>query len=292
MWKILGNAKAVKGTGEIVIAGQVLADGKGDWAAMRNMLKTLSKKFPDRPIRIIASSAKNWDGKLDTSDIKEGQLDLVYFGNNSMGGTKVPLSAFPAESEILKKAQDAAVLITGGVSINEVFKSVHDDLQEKSIKMWEHDFQTTVGLNDNELGNTALQAGLDVLDNRMGVFANSYKKEHKWSDISNPNLLSSLFDSEKPDENAIAAYQASQECFFGYTNEDIAKQMFIEDAVMFTQAHSPNKMLDICMPGICKYGIDENFFKSINAVGCNIGKVHLVWFEESEKKEKTLVPNH
>lgn len=287
MWKMLGNAKPVEGKEEIVIAGQVLGDGRGDWAAMRNMYKILAKKFPDRPIRIIACSTEKWRDKLDVSGIQH--LDLVYYGKAIYSRTEVPLKAFPEEAEILKKAEDAAVMVTAGVNINSVFESIREDLQEKSIKMDENDLNY-VG---NEIGNTVLQAGLNVDDNRMGIFAKSFKNEYKWSDLSN-NLSSVFFSSSTPSENEIESYRSSHECFFGYTNGSESRHLFIQDAVVFAGRHSPGKQVDICIPGFFGGRIPDlenddlkDDFEELEELG--VGKVHLIFYEGGERKEMTVV---
>jgi hypothetical protein len=76
--EIYSNCNPIGGNEEIIVAGCVLNDGKGDWFAMKNMYKKLQKDFPEKTIRLIATSAEKHRDKLDCSGLKNVHL---YFGD-------------------------------------------------------------------------------------------------------------------------------------------------------------------------------------------------------------------
>jgi hypothetical protein len=289
LWKMLGNCLPVQGTEEIVISGQVLGDGRGDWAAIRNMQKSLQKKFPERTVRIIASSTEKWNkpGLLDTTKIKA--LDLIYYGNNTVMGANVPLIAFPTESNIIEKVQKAAVIISAGVGIESVFKSVLDEIHEKSIKIYEHDFATAS--SDEGFGSIILQTGINPANNRAGIFTTT-EKEYTWDQLANAHLKSVLFGTDNPEEKEIRKYRSKHECFFGYMHKPANNFAFIRDAAVFSDANFPGKSIDVCLPGFCKNketGIIDSEVKASQKNWTGIDKLVVIWYDGDQKKERSIL---
>lgn len=280
LWNLMGNCSSVEGHEEIVITGQVLADGRGDWAAIRKIQKTLQKKFPDRIVRIIASSAEKWrqPGLLDTSNIRA--LDLAYYQNNSNFGALVPLSAFPNDSKIIENVQKAGVVISAGVDITSVFDSVFDEIHRKCIKIKEHDFSTACG--GKLFGSTRLQMGIAPKDDRVGIFI-AKDKNYTWDHISNTHLKSALFGLENPSKEKLDHYSSTHSCFFGYLSAGFSYIHFIRDAIVFANANLENKSIDVCLPGhnLLLY-FKKEYFEEFG-----IGSVIFIWFNgiENQKHE-------
>lgn len=277
LWNLMGSCRAVAGNEEIVITGQVLADGRGDWAAIRKIHKTLQKKFSGRTVRIIASSAERWEepGLLDISKI--GALDLVFYGNSSKCGAIVPPSAFLADLKIIEKVQKAGVVISAGVDISTVFTSIFEETHMRCIKIKEHDFSTACG---TPFGNTRLQTGIAPKEDRVGIFI-AKDKNYTWDQITNINLKTLLFSSENPSQETIDLYQSSRSCFFGYLENSASCLHFIHDAVAFANAHSKDHSIDICLPGHHLLGyVNGEYFK-----GLNLGTVSFIWFNGTESQK-------
>ncbi len=245
IWQMMGNCRPVFGDEEIVITGQVLADGRGDWAAIRHIQKCLQKKFPDRIVRIIASSAQKWEGALDTSKIKA--LDLVFYQNSENEGINVPLNAFDINANIIDKVQKAGVVISAGVDISSVFESVFDEIHEKCIKIKEHDFSTAIR-SAPLFGKTRLQTGLDTKGDRLGIFI-AKDKQYTWDNLSCPHLKSLL--------------KSSHSLFFGYLSNQTVCKRFIRDALVFAETHLKDKSIDICMVGLSTLQLPYEYLESI-----------------------------
>lgn len=283
MWKLLGKCHPVEGTEEIIIAGQVLADGRGDFASLKNIQKFLQKKFPDRTVRIIASSAEKWNkpGALDTSKI-ENVIDLIFYGNEPAVGPDVPLAKFPKASEILEKAEKAGVVISGVVGMGGIFESIFDKIHDKSIKIEEHDRQAAS--KSKKFESTTLQMGIDPRSpDRTGIFVNK-EKTYTWHDLKNTRLRSILFDK------SLDEYMSSRVCFFGYMSHSLNSTLFIRDAVTFASIHFPEKSIDICIPGYSgdqKNGI-KDFYIDEFLSELPISQITVIWYENEEKKERVI----
>ncbi|HEV8051021.1 MAG TPA: hypothetical protein VGP47_00890 [Parachlamydiaceae bacterium] len=293
IWNIFSKCQPVDGNEEIVITGQVLGDGRGDWAAMRNQQKNLHKMFPDRTVRIIASSTTKWEGQLEVSKKESEPTDLTYYGNSRFGGANVPLSAFPPETKVIEKVEQAGVVIEAGVSIGGMFpEDTIAKIKENSLKICEHDFETASAKRLSF--DTELKTGLGP--SRDGIFLSSNKKEYNWKDLANANLKTLLFENINPEMDDVDNYLANHACFFGYMSGMESYFPFIGEAVCFANANFPEKSIDICLPNIIKdkkVGFDE-FMKSELAYiqlksNGDINQVKIIWYDEGTKLERTYL---
>lgn len=285
IWNIMGRCLPVQGNEKIVITGQILGDGKGDWVGLSNQQRTLQDFDLDKEVRIIACSSKKWEGKLDTSKIKKDMLDLAFYGEATTLGISVPLSAFHESAKIQKKLEQADLIIEGGVSL--LAKDILD--KEKMIKIYEHDFRTADS-SWNINFDTKLQTGIGC--DSLGVFTCSPKK-YTWHEIENDRLKSVLFNTTNPSDDEINNYSANHHHFFNYMSEFENRMKFAEDMACFT------KPVDICLPNIFSQRYCENMEIGFNEYGLSVIKYHIshipdisqvkiIWFNGDEKKEQII----
>lgn len=289
IWKIMSKSLPVEGDEQIVIIGQVLSDGRGDWAAMRKEQDFLHKILPDRTVAIIASSATKWEGLLEASSKENEPSHLIYYGNARFSGTSVPLSAFGPEAKIIEKVEQAALIIEAGVSVGEFPKEVIDKIRDKSIKIYEHDAETASGTDT--FSGTVLKMGLDPI--KDGVFLTS-KEEYKWQDLENTNLKHILFEDNNPTMKKIDDYLLKNVCFLCYMSELQSYFSFIGEAVPFAIANSKEKFIDICLPNIIKdkkVGFDESMSKEIRFLQLErfgFDRVKVIWYDGQKQLENTI----
>jgi hypothetical protein len=300
-WEIMGKCSPVEGKEEIVIIGQVLGDGKGDWAAMRNQQKALQKMFPGRPVRIIANSAACWKGSLDISKKELEPTNLVFYGGAAVGGIHVPLEEFPVEDNVEEKVKQAGVVIESVISMGSTFsKDVVDQVKENSFKIFEHDSRTSSG-KASHFSSTVLQMGLDPskdlsTGDRQGIFISSRKKEYQWQDMSNTKLKSVLFEDNNPTQEQVDNYLSKHMCFFSYTSSPNQSCIpFVQDAFDFVKAHSKEKLTDICIPNLVgTREISDDLINDIKHIFMindmpGVGSVKIIWYDGNQKKEHIIL---
>ncbi|HEV8052453.1 MAG TPA: hypothetical protein VGP47_08160 [Parachlamydiaceae bacterium] len=266
LWNLFEHCIPVPGNKEIIISGNVYADGKGDWFAMLNMCNLIQKQFPDRQVSLIAGSSEIHRDQLHAPKVKD--VSVVY-----KDGSDFPIDLFPASANILKKIRNAELIIMGPIFIN-TFKRLHDEnITKKSIKFYENDIMTSS--KSMGLGKTS-----------MGIFTQPLK-DYSWEDIKNQRLNTLLFGNSSPSLEEIDKYLADHNFFLCYMG-GIEALNFIVDSAIFSQVNGPDKSIDILYrskESLAK--IDQEYLqRQLKKYG--IKTVEIISFQEGQRVDSKI----
>lgn len=278
IWEMFKQCKPVEGNEEIVVLGHIKRDGQGDWLAMTNACKHLQKKFPNRTVRLIASSARNHEGKLPSSNIKN--CNVIYSDN--LSATKS--SEFPEEMHILEKIQNAALIFVGPIDLWHLREEA-GNMDHKAIAFNEYDARTNLSSLPNRITTGVAKESVGIFTKSLGK-----KKEWTWSSIENNFLKGILFGSANPEESKINEYLLKNIIFFSYMSVKTFPQ-FISDAILFAKINDPTKSIDICFPckGKLENIVDVLPYKKLISLGIRkISFINYVGDNQIEKQDLEL----
>lgn len=262
--KIFESCLPVSGDGEIVVAGHVMADGKGDWAAMVNICKHIQKKYPERTVRLIALSDGVHTGRLQAPNIKA--VDLAYESNDDPEAA----NKFFTVSHLAEKVKNAALIISGPIAIPKILDPLKDEIKNKTLAFNEYDAMTNFNMDVKK----TIRSGLGPT--AIGIFTNSFQKEYKWTDIKNERLKEILFGTPNPGDEKIQEYLENSIPFFCYMGQNNALR-FISDAASYAQKIEGNKTIDICYPSKEKLeNIENKISNNIDLINLGVATVKII----------------
>ncbi|MDP1836502.1 MAG: hypothetical protein Q8K75_11335 [Chlamydiales bacterium] len=273
---VFDKAPPAPGTGDIVVTGYVLGDGKGDFFHMRSMTNELTKQYPDRKVSLVAVSDEEHEGTLQPSRGKEDNTHIAYEG---FMGSEVLVSPFN-DIDPLEMVKNASLVVSGPVSIVGLYESVSDEMNKKGIAINEYDVNT----NMHHLCGTVLQMGLS---NEASGIMFKKSKNYSWDMIASERLKDVVFEkgeTKLPD---------SKQAFLCYVQDAAHAYQFLNHTVSFSlnSEKKLDKDLDIVSPRADVKVTMSELQKKVNIEEwkkMGVGSVTVISYVNGKKVEETL----
>lgn len=278
MWDQMGKIPPIPGSGDIVLSGCVMGDGKGDYVHMTNMAKKLHKQFPDKKIHlIVVADERHKEGGLKIPDPDICTTHIAYDFLGIISGKTITKNLFETDlGELIKKSD---LWISGPVSIIGLYDQYSKEALN-GIDYTEYDAEMVSG----EFG-LKLRLGLGSL----GIFTKK-PKDTSWSNLESEALKEQLFNTKNPTQKEIDAYLAKANIFMCYQSREFFLAHFLNSAIEFSTLKDPAKDIDVCVPGQKK--ITEKQLRSV----CDLedlkkkgfASVKYIYYENNQPKELVI----
>jgi hypothetical protein len=253
IWNLFSQAlPSIKENKEIVVAGTVYKDGKGDWHALVNMCHHLKKKFPTYSISLVAAATLVHKDKLFAPKVQSVDItyDPVLFGE-----------------AITNKIKKADFIIKGPAAQDggRLYDLFPEKVKKNSMIIHEYDFSSPRMIPTEEVPNEEVM-GLGLQS--IGIFTKN-SKMYSFQDIQNLHLLNLFFKKSSFTQMDIDNYLSKNELYFAYFSE--MKMKYINEVLALSKSNT--KSIDFVLILKNDNMIEEGVTSRLNSEGISSIKI-------------------